>query len=98
MMGLPSFPFAEMLLFYGGWQVGFKASAHNPTEYAKSISIPTLLFYGAKDDRVSREETDAIYENLTGEKVLGILENSGHEVYLNDDSERWHEMVDLFLE
>lgn len=96
-MNVPSFPLANLLIFYGGLQLGFNAFLHNPTEYAKAIKLPTLLLYGAKDARVTRTEIEEIYENLKGEKVLGIMEQSGHEVYLNDDREKWNVMVDEFL-
>jgi len=97
-MGLPSFPFAELILFYGGIQTGFNAFKHNPVEYAKKIDIPTLLMYGTKDTRVSRKEIDLIYENLAIEKKLVILENSAHEIYLNDDKIEWNKAIDEFLE
>ncbi len=96
-MGLPTFPFAEWLLFYGGLQNGFNAFQHNPSKYARQNTIPTLLHYGAKDARVTRKEIDEIYENLAGEKHLTIFENSGHAIYLNHDSVKWHESVELFL-
>ncbi len=97
-MGLPSFPFAELILFYGGLQTGFNAFEHNPIEYAIKINVPALLMYGAKDARVSREEIDSIYGNLPIEKKLVILENSGHEIYLNDDEVAWNKAVNEFLE
>jgi len=96
-MNLPAFPLANLLIFYGGLQLGFNAFQHNPTEYAKEIKLPTLLLYGAKDARVTRAEIDEIYKNLNGKKVLGIMENSEHEIYLNDDSEKWNKMIDEFI-
>ncbi len=97
-MGIPSFPFTDMLLFYGGLQNGFNAWQHKPEEYAKKISTSTLLLYGARDPRVSRSETDLIFKNLQGPKTLGIMENSGHEIYLNDDASTWKQYVFDFLE
>lgn len=97
-MNLPSFPFAEILLFYGGLQTGFNPFRHNPTEYAKAIDLPTLLLYGAKDARVTRPEIDEIFQNLKGAKQLGIMHKSEHEVYLNDDSVDWNRAIDRFLE
>lgn len=97
-MNLPSFPFAESLLFYGGLQTGFNAFQHKPIEYAKKNTFPTLLLYGAKDARVTLAEVSAIYENLAGQKELVILNNSAHEVYLNDDATAWHKAIDNFLQ
>lgn len=95
-MNLPSFPFADMLMFYGGMQTGFNAYAHKPTKYAKSIDIPTLLLYGIHDARVTLEETETIYKNLSGQKELVILGNSGHENYLNNDKTDWLSSIEKF--
>lgn len=96
-MGLPTFILPDLLLIYGSIQNGFNAFSHNPTEYAKDINIPTLLLYGAKDPRVTRVETDEIFQNLKGEKSLGIFENAGHENYLWQYSQEWKKEIDAFL-
>lgn len=96
-MHVPQFPFAHLLLFYGGLQTGFNPFKHNPTEYAKGVDINTLLLYGAKDQRVSRAEIDQIFDNLAGEKRLIVFEKSAHEIYLNDHYEDWNTVVDEFL-
>jgi pimeloyl-ACP methyl ester carboxylesterase len=57
-MHIPSFPMAHLLVFWGGVQNGFNAFSHNPVDYAKKIKCPTLLFYGAKDEKVSPGETN----------------------------------------
>jgi alpha-beta hydrolase superfamily lysophospholipase len=43
MQGIPSFPMAGLLVFWGGVENNFWAFSHNPEEYAKSIHCPTLL-------------------------------------------------------
>ena len=91
------FILADMLLFYGGLQNGFNPYQHKPIEYAKKIDIPTLLLYGEKDERVTIEETKAIYENLSGKKSIAILKNSAHENYLNNDEEHWSVSVAMFF-
>ena len=96
-MNIPSFPLAEILLFYGGLQTGYNPFTHNPTEYAKQIEIPTLLLHGVKDQRVLIEEIHEIYENLQGPKKLILLKHSEHEVYLNDDRITWNREVIQFL-
>lgn len=96
-MGLPTFILPDLLMIYGSIQNGFNAYAHNPTKYAKGVDIPTLLLYGAKDPRVTRAETDAIFENLQGEKSLGIFENAGHENYLWRHRGEWEREIDAFL-
>ncbi|NOS91373.1 MAG: prolyl oligopeptidase family serine peptidase [Cyclobacteriaceae bacterium] len=97
LMKLPSFPFASMIVFWGGVQNGFWAFGHNPVAYASKINCPTLLLYGAKDNRVSREETQAIFTNLAGEKFLKIYHEAGHERYLLRYRDVWKDDVHQFL-
>src|SRR5688572_22823263 len=68
-MNVPAFPMAGMLMFWGGVQNGFWPFSHNPEEYAKAITIPVLLLYGERDNRVSQEEINTIYHNLQGSKT-----------------------------
>jgi len=96
-MGLPTILLPDLLMIYGSIQNGFNAYAHNPTQYAKDVDIPTLLLYGAKDPRVTRAETDEIFQNLQGEKSLGIFLNAGHENYLLRYRGEWKEKIDAFL-
>jgi hypothetical protein len=96
-MNVPSFPMAELLVFWGGVQNGFWAFNHNPREYAKKITCPTLLLYGEKDKNVSRKEIDDIYTNLLGYKTLKTYPLSGHENYLNRYKNEWEEDVKNFL-
>lgn len=97
MMGVPSSPMGDLLLFWGGLMNNFWAYGHNPVEYAKSITVPTLLMYGRNDQKVSLAETETIYDNLKGEKKLKIFEKSGHETFLLEDKEEWVNTVSLFL-
>lgn len=97
-LGMPSMPLAPLLIFWGGVQNGYWAFDHNPAEYAKSIDTPTLLLWGELDDRVTRAETEAIFNNLNGEKKMIFYPNSGHESYLNDHKEDWISDVKSFLE
>ncbi len=97
-MGVPSFPMAAVLTFWGGVQNGFSAFSFNPIEYAQSVKCPTLLLYGEKDDKVSRREIDDIFENLQGEKTLKTYPLAGHENYLRNYKEEWEKDVKAFLE
>lgn len=97
-MNAPTFPMAGLLVFWGGIQNGFWAFNHNPTEYAKKINCPTLLLHGAKDEKVSMEEIQSIYNNLEGIKKLNVYEEAGHENYLTKYETKWTEDVKEFLE
>ncbi len=96
-MGVPAFPMSNLLVFWGGVQNGFWAFHHKPTEYAKNIKCPTLLLYGAKDNKVSRSEIDEIFKNLKGKKTLKIYKESGHENYLEKSKVEWYSDVEEFM-
>lgn len=97
-MNIPGFPMANLLVFWGGFQNDFNAFKHNPSEDAKSIQIPTLLLYGEKDDKVSRAETDTIFNHLKGSKTLKTYPLSGHEDYCLLYKEKWIDDINSFLE
>lgn len=96
-MNVPSFPMAHLLVFWGGLENGFWAFDHNPVEYAERVSCPTLLLYGEKDEKVSRKEIDAIFNNLKGKKILKTYRLAGHENYLNRYKRAWEKDVKMFL-
>jgi hypothetical protein len=96
-MNLPSFPCAELLVFWGGIQLGMNGFAHNPSAYAASVRCPALLMHGAEDKRVNVAEVKAIYAGLAGQKQLEIFPGVGHEAcYRTPDL--WTHHVREFLD
>jgi alpha-beta hydrolase superfamily lysophospholipase len=99
MMGLPKEPVSSLLTFWGGVEQGFWAFAYRPGEYAKKIRCRALLQWGALDIRVTRKETEAIYENLASTyKKLEIYPRAGHASLFNNDSLQWKNAVTAFLQ
>jgi pimeloyl-ACP methyl ester carboxylesterase len=96
-MNLPSFPIAGLLVFWGGVQNKFWAFGHNPVNYAKRITCPALLMYGAQDKNVSRKEMDKIFANLQGKKQFCIYPNAGHDDYLEQYETEWTQHVITFV-
>ena len=96
-MKVPSFPMANLLVFWGGVQNNFWAYGHSPINYARNINCKTLLLYGEKDTKVSKQEIDDIYTNLKGQKTLGSYPLAGHEDYLNEYKNEWVIDVKFFL-
>ena len=97
-MGIPTFPMAALLLFWGGVEGGFWAPGHNPAQYAGSVKCPTLLMWGRQDANVSAEETRAIYTALQGPKMLKVWEEMGHQDYLRKEPLAWPKVVLGFLQ
>ena len=98
LMNLPAVPMAGLLVFWGGLQNGFWAFSHNPINYAKTITCHTLLLCGAKDEKVSRQEIDGIFNNLAGQKKMIVYPQTGHENYLTHNKEKWTQDVLSFLQ
>lgn len=96
-MGLPEFPMADLLTFWGGAINGFNAFAYEPVEYARAVRCPVLLMVGAKDPKVSVAETMSIADNMPGRVTTLVLEHSGHEEYLKSDSATWTQAIKDFL-
>ena len=96
-MGVPAFPMAGLLTFWGGAMNDYWAMSHNPIDYANEVKCPTLLLYGEQDDKVSREEIDAILENMKGTKKMTTFAKAGHEDYWNSYKKEWCMAVDDFM-
>ncbi len=97
-LGIPEFPMAGILLFWGGLENGFWGFGHNPVQYAAKIKCPTLLQYGTHDDRVARNEIDRIFAVLQCPKKLVVYPNAGHDNYLQKDGVMWQNETVGFLD
>jgi alpha-beta hydrolase superfamily lysophospholipase len=95
--GMPAFPAARLMLFWGGVQHGFNAFRHNPVEYAREATCPVLLLYGTQDIRVSRRQIEAIYQSLPGDKRLHIFEGASHYSMILGRVQEWKACVANFL-
>ena len=98
MMHLPAQPLATLITFWGGVENGFWAFNMKPQEYAKKITCPTLLQWGANDPRVSRAEEDILFANLaTASKKFVVYDNCVHESLCKKENEKWMGEVSNFL-
>ncbi|MCO5165366.1 MAG: alpha/beta fold hydrolase [Planctomycetes bacterium] len=88
-MGLPAWPGARLLLFWGGVQLGFDATAHAPVEYAASVACPALVLGGADDPWVRPDELRAVAAAMRGPTEVVVLEGLGHESLLDRRPEAW---------
>jgi hypothetical protein len=97
-MHLPTQPLAAMLTFWGGTTQGFWAFNLKPSDYAKKITCPVLMQWGKKDPRVSEEETQLIYKNISSTKRLVIYDQSGHESLYKKEPRKWENEITAFLQ
>jgi uncharacterized protein len=97
MMKLPAEPLSRLLVFWGGIEHGFWAYNMKPATYVAKITCPVLLQWGKNDPRVSRQEIDAIYKNITTAKNLVVYENCAHESLCLKENEKWVQYINSFL-
>ncbi|HUR45466.1 MAG TPA: alpha/beta fold hydrolase [Candidatus Saccharimonadales bacterium] len=96
-MGVPTFPLADVLLFWGGIQSGFNAFTHNPFQYARAVRCPVLLMHGEADPRVTLYEVRRVYDSIPGQKQLQLFPGLGHELYVTASPQEWRNAVEQFL-
>lgn len=96
-MGVPAFPNAELLVFWGGRQFGFNGFTHNPVDYARSLTCPALFLHGTDDPRATLAEGRRVYEAATGPKQFVTFDGVGHDSYAASQPDAWQAAVRTFL-
>lgn len=96
-MGLPSFPVAHLLVFWGSVQRTYNGFEHNPVSYAAAVKCPILVLHGQDDKRVTLAQAKTIYEQIDSQKVFDFFEQVGHESYVTADEAKWKVTVGSFL-
>jgi alpha-beta hydrolase superfamily lysophospholipase len=96
-MGIPAFPSAQLLVFWGGRQFGFDGFKHNPIVYARGVTCPTLVLHGTDDPRARIEEGRRVYAALPASKRFAALPAIGHESYIFRHRQQWMDTVREFL-
>ena len=96
-MGVPAFPLAHALVFWGGVQGGFDGFAHNPVEYARAVRCPTLLMGGEHDRRVGMPAARAIASALGEHGTFKVFAGQGHVGYFHRAPAEWRRTVRDFL-
>lgn len=97
LMHLPAFPFAHLLVLWGGWQEGFNGFTFNPVEYAASVRCPTLLLQGGMDTRVTPAQAPAITDSLGTNGLLHVFPQLSHQSYVRAEPAEWRRLVGEFL-
>ncbi len=96
-MHTPSFPNAELLVFWGGQQRGFNAFRHNPVTYAKSLTTPALFLHGEQDPRATLREGRRVFDAVPGPKQFVTFPESRHESFVGMHTARWQQAIQTFL-
>ena len=97
-MGLPASPFAQLLVFWGGEQIGCDAFELNPADYAINVHCPALDFQAGRDVRVTYAQARNLYDHLAGPKEFEEFADADHCQFLREDPVRWTAEVGKFLD
>ncbi len=96
-IGIPSFPSAELLVFWGGIQMGYNGFNNNPADWAQHVTCPVLMMQGSKDPRVTDDQARNLYNHLAGPRQIEIFSDCGHLQFLPMHPDRWRSIVAGFL-
>ncbi len=97
-MHVPSFPGAQLLIFWGGHQSGFDGFSHNPVDYAAGIRCPALFLHGAADPKARIGEAKQVYEGVPGFKQFHEFEGGGHASGAGRFAVEWKQAVLKFFQ
>jgi alpha-beta hydrolase superfamily lysophospholipase len=98
-MGLPSFPFARLLVFWGGIGQHFSPFDMDPIRYATSATCPALFLQGADDPWVRPVEGQAVFNSLaSSHKSFVLFDRAGHVPLCGADPKKWRQVIAAYLD
>lgn len=97
--GLPPFPFAPLIVFFGEREAGVDIRSVRPVDVVGQISPrPLLLIHGELDDLILAENSRRLYEAAREPKELYLLPNVGHGGFLQAEPKKYPRRILTFLE
>ena len=97
LVGIPSFPSAHLLVFWGGAQWGFNGFDHRPMADAASVRCPVLFMHGTNDPLATPADGRRVYEAVAGPKEFVEFPSTGHQAYLAARPDLWLPAVERFM-
>ncbi|MFO7584446.1 MAG: alpha/beta fold hydrolase [Anaerolineales bacterium] len=97
--GLPAFPFAPLVVFFGEQQSGMQIRQVRPIDDIGKISPrPVLLVHGAQDNLVPVSNVYQLYEAAAQPKEILVIRNAGHGGFLQASPDEYERRVTDFLQ
>jgi fermentation-respiration switch protein FrsA (DUF1100 family) len=97
--GLPPFPFAPLIVFFGEREAGVDIRSVRPLDVVGQISPrPLLLIHGELDGLILPENSRRLYEAAREPKELYLVPNAGHSGFLQAAPEEYPRRILAFLE
>ena len=95
---LPSWPAAQLLVFWGSIQMGYNGFQHNPVDYASAIMCPILVMHGERDPWITHDETQALVARIAGSKQVVDVPGVGQDMpFVYPAPDLWVATVKQFL-
>lgn len=97
--GLPPFPFAPLVVFFGQREAGMDIRQARPIDAMAALSPrPVLLVHGALDQTIPVANAYALYATAQAPKELYILDDAGHDDLLQIGGPSFQERILNFLD
>ena len=97
--GLPPFPFAPLIVFFGQREAGVDIRSVRPVDVVGQISPrPLLLIHGELDGLILAENSRRLYAAAREPKELYILPDVGHGGFLQAAPKEYPRRILAFLE
>jgi pimeloyl-ACP methyl ester carboxylesterase len=97
--GLPPFPFAPMVIWFGEREAGVKIQLVRPIDDLAQIAPRAIMFiHGEKDTLVDVSNSHRLYEAALEPKALYLIPNAGHGGLLEVDPEEFERHIVPFLD
>ncbi len=96
-VGFPRTPLAQMIVFWGGVQIGINGFKNNPVDFARGIACPSLVLQGSRDAMVHNDEAKELFGNIAGPKKFVSFEGGGHANFLHFDPKKWRAEISAWL-
>ncbi|MGK0358552.1 MAG: alpha-beta hydrolase superfamily lysophospholipase [Bradymonadia bacterium] len=84
----------RLTMFWIGNSEDFVATAHNPVDYAKRVTLPTLVLHGAVDEQSTLSEATRVAKALKTSVVS--IRGAGRPI-ANTHSDAWYDAVKTFV-
>jgi uncharacterized protein len=97
--GLPAFPFAPLVVFFGEQQSGMQIRQVRPVDDIGKISPrPILLVHGERDNLVQVSNVYHLYEAAAQPKELLVIQNAGHGGFFRASPDEYERSIIDFLQ
>ena len=97
--GLPAFPFAPLVIFWGQQEAGIDITEVRPIDEIAAISPrPVLLIHGESDSLIPVENSHQLYRAALEPKELYLIPNVGHQNFVRAVGEAYVQKITEFFD